>query len=64
MRWALAGYGDLAERRLVPALCSEGRQLVAVWGRRSEQAAAFARRHGLGRAVTDVERLCVGVDAL
>jgi predicted dehydrogenase len=64
MRWALAGYGDLAERRLVSALQSKPRELVAVWGRRPERTSAFARQHGVPNAVTDVERLCVGVDAV
>jgi predicted dehydrogenase len=62
--WGLAGYGDLAERRLAAALQTGDQQLHAVWGRDPERARRFAERHGIPRVARDPEDLCRGVDAV
>lgn len=64
MDWGLAGYGDLAERRLVEALRSPGHVPRIVWGRDPGKASAFARRHGIERSTSDLDELCGGVDAV
>ncbi|MEO6846896.1 MAG: Gfo/Idh/MocA family oxidoreductase [Chthoniobacterales bacterium] len=43
-RWALAGYGDLAEKRVAAALKASG-SLAAVWGRNPDKTTEFANRH-------------------
>jgi predicted dehydrogenase len=64
VNWGLAGYGDLAERRLAAALQSGGQRLLSVWGRNPERARRFAERHGIPRVARDPEDLCRGVDAV
>ena len=50
VRWGLVGAGDIAEKRVAPALGGASRsELAAVSRRRAEQAEAFARRHGARR---------------
>jgi predicted dehydrogenase len=64
MNWGLAGYGDLAERRLAAALRLGGQRLLAVWGRDPARAHSFAERHGIARVARDPEDLCRGVEAV
>ena len=50
VRWGLVGAGDIAERRVAPALVSAERsELAVVSRRRPELAEAFARRFGARR---------------
>ena len=60
----MAGYGDVAERRVIAALVDAGQEVAAVWGRRPERAREFAARHGIGRVALDVNDLCRDVDAV
>jgi predicted dehydrogenase len=50
VRWGLVGAGDIAERRVAPALVAAKRsELVAVSRRQPQLAAAFAQRFGARR---------------
>jgi predicted dehydrogenase len=50
LRWGLVGCGDIANKRVAPALRdSLGSSLLAVARARAELAAEFARRHGAPR---------------
>ena len=50
LRWGLIGCGDIAEKRVAPALReSSGSRLVAVARGRAELAKDFAMRHGAAR---------------
>jgi predicted dehydrogenase len=50
VRWGLIGCGDIAAKRVAPALCdSPGSTLVAVARAHADMAAEFARRHGASR---------------
>lgn len=63
-RWGLAGYGDLAEKRVAAALRQSG-ELVAVWGRNPGRAADFARRHDIARAcATFADMLSADIDGV
>jgi predicted dehydrogenase len=67
VRWGLVGTGDIAERRVAPALASAERsELVAVSRRRPELAEEFARRFGARRWHADWRDLVRddGVDAV
>jgi predicted dehydrogenase len=58
IRWGLIGCGDIAERRVAPALVnSTGSTLLAVARARAQLAADFARRHGGGRWHADWREL-------
>jgi len=58
VRWGLIGCGDIAEKRVARALreCPAS-SLHAVAGRRAEQAADFAARHGAARSYPDWREL-------
>jgi predicted dehydrogenase len=64
MRWALAGYGDLSERRLVEALGDPPGRLACVWGRHGDRARDFATRHQIPRFTESLTELCRDVDAV
>jgi predicted dehydrogenase len=54
VRWGLIGCGDIAEKRVAPALRdSPGSRLVAVARAHAERAAEFAARHGATRSYAD-----------
>ncbi len=54
LRWGLIGCGDIAEKRVAPALrAAPGSALVAVARAQAERAAAFAARHGASRSYGD-----------
>jgi predicted dehydrogenase len=54
VRWGLIGCGDIAEKRVAPALRDVPRsRLVAVARARAELAADFAARHGAARSYSD-----------
>ncbi|GGV04508.1 Gfo/Idh/MocA family protein [Streptomyces spectabilis] len=59
MRWAVAGYGDVVERRVLPALRALGEEPVYLWGRDPDRAARVAARHGV-RACGSDERALLG----
>ncbi|WP_030668031.1 Gfo/Idh/MocA family protein [Streptomyces sp. NRRL B-1347] len=65
MRWAVAGYGDVVERRVLPALRALGEEPVYLWGRDPDRAARVAARHGVRDCGSD-ERALLGdeVDAV
>ncbi|MEW2526804.1 Gfo/Idh/MocA family oxidoreductase [Streptomyces sp. NPDC047071] len=65
MRWAVAGYGDVVERRVLPALRALGEEPVYLWGRDPDRAARVAARHGVRDSGSD-ERGLLGdeVDAV
>jgi predicted dehydrogenase len=62
--WGLAGYGDLARRRLVEALSRPPNRLAAVWGRDPKRAQAFAERFGVPRVADSLKTLAEDVDAI
>lgn len=63
LRWGLIGCGDVTEVKSGPALQqAEGSQLVAVASRRPEQAADWARRHGVPRWHASVDELLAAPD--
>ncbi|MER7347319.1 Gfo/Idh/MocA family oxidoreductase [Streptomyces aurantiacus] len=64
MRWGIAGYGDVVERRVLPALRALGEEPVRLWGRDARRAADVAARHGVPFADSDEEALLRGVDAV
>jgi predicted dehydrogenase len=54
LRWGLVGCGDIANKRVAPALReSPGSTLVAVARARADLAAEFAQRHGASRWYAD-----------
>ncbi|MFH8791475.1 Gfo/Idh/MocA family oxidoreductase [Streptomyces sp. NPDC017941] len=64
MRWAVAGYGDVVERRVLPALWALGQEPVRVWGRDGRRAAHVAARHRVPCGTDDEDSLTRGVDAV
>jgi predicted dehydrogenase len=56
VRWGLIGCGDIAEKRVAPALRATG-TLTAVAASRVERAAEFARRHEVPRVCADWREL-------
>lgn len=64
VRWGLAGYGDLPQRRLVDALNRLPNRLSAIWGRSAVRAAAFAAQFGIPRAAGTLHELMEDVDAV
>ncbi|MEV4871635.1 Gfo/Idh/MocA family protein [Streptomyces syringium] len=64
MRWAVAGYGDVVTRRVLPALGASGEEVAYVWGRDPGRAARTAAAHGAARGGDDTGRLFAGVDAV
>ncbi|WP_405675847.1 Gfo/Idh/MocA family oxidoreductase [Streptomyces sp. NBC_01511] len=64
MRWAVAGYGDIVTRRVLPALRELGEEPVALWGRDAARAALVAGRHGVPSSGDDPRVLFEGTDAV
>jgi predicted dehydrogenase len=67
IRWGLVGAGDIAEKRVAPALANTQRsELVAVSRRQAERAEEFARRFGAPRWYATWEELLRddGIDAV
>nr|WP_247320882.1 Gfo/Idh/MocA family oxidoreductase [Bradyrhizobium sp. 21] len=63
-RWAIAGYGDVVQRRVAPAiLAGENVVLAGIWGRTLARASETAVR--FGTVATDaIAPLCDSIDAL
>lgn len=58
IRWGIIGCGDVSEVKSGPALqYADGSRLVAVMRRTADRAEDYARRHGVPRWYTDVDRL-------
>lgn len=58
IRWGIIGCGNVTEVKSGPAFqYAEGSRLVAVMRRSAEKAEDYARRHGVPRWYTDVDRL-------
>ncbi|MFD9908828.1 Gfo/Idh/MocA family protein [Streptomyces sp. NPDC059063] len=65
MKWGIAGYGDVVERRVLPALRALGEEPAYLWGRDADRAAAVALRHGVPASGSDEGALCGdGIDAV
>ena len=66
LRWGLAGYGDLAGKRVAPALQNAaGSTLAGIWGRDPGKCAAFARKHGIPQAHASFDALLASpIDAV
>ena len=67
IRWGLVGAGDIAEKRVAPALAQgRGSELASVCRRQTDRAEEFARRFGAGRWHTKWEELVndEGIDAV
>jgi predicted dehydrogenase len=67
IRWGLVGCGDIAEKRVAPALReSPGSTLAAVARAQADKAADFAARHGASRSYADWRDLVRddGIDAV
>lgn len=64
MKWAIAGYGDVVVRRVLPALHALGEEPTRLWGRDPLRAARTAKRFGIPSPVSDPRGLLSGVDAL
>ncbi|QIB42567.1 Gfo/Idh/MocA family protein [Streptomyces aureoverticillatus] len=64
MRWAIAGCGDVVQRRVLPALRALGEEPVRLWGRDPLRAAEIAARHGVPQGDSDEAALVRGVDAV
>lgn len=63
MRWGLIGCGDIARRRVVPALSElESCELIAVSRARSELAQAFAQEFGVPKWYADWRELLKDAD--
>ena len=58
MRWGLVGASDIAARALIPAIRAQPKgEVVAVYSRSAGRGAAYAREHGIPRAVTSLDEL-------
>ncbi|QIJ66058.1 Gfo/Idh/MocA family oxidoreductase [Streptomyces sp. JB150] len=64
MRWGIAGYGDVVERRVLPAMRLLGHVPLFVCGRDAGRARASATRWGIPASGTDPRDLLTGVDAV
>ncbi|HEX6352622.1 Gfo/Idh/MocA family oxidoreductase [Actinophytocola sp.] len=64
MRWAVAGYGDVVVRRVLPALREAGEEVVGIWGRDQRRADEVATQHGIPVATTELATLLAKVDAV
>ena len=54
VKWLLLGAGDIAQKRVAPALAAaQHSELVGVCDVRRDQAAALAQKHGAGEVFTD-----------
>lgn len=64
--WGLAGYGDLSERRIAPALQNNSKSsLTGVWGRQFSRTKDFAMRHEIANAYESLDELLnSGIDGL
>lgn len=57
-KWGLAGYGDLAEKRLAAALRDNSTStLTGVWGRQFSKTQDFAARHQIAGTYSSLEEL-------
>jgi len=58
IRWALVGYGSLADKRVAAALQqAQGSALSCVWGRNPDKARDFAARHNIAQAHDSLDAL-------
>ncbi|HEV8630380.1 MAG TPA: Gfo/Idh/MocA family oxidoreductase [Thermoanaerobaculia bacterium] len=63
LRFAVIGAGDFAEVCHLPGLLAHpDAEVVAIFGRRAERAAALANRFGVPEATTDLAALCTRDD--
>jgi predicted dehydrogenase len=64
MRWGIAGYGDVVERRVRPAMRLLGHEPLFLYGRDRQRARACAGRWRIPVSGTDLSQLLTGVDAV
>ena len=57
LRWGLIGASTIAAQHMIGAMRANGGEVVAVMSADADRAKAFAARHGIGRATTDVSAL-------
>jgi predicted dehydrogenase len=63
-RWGIAGYGDVVQRRVAPAVAATNRCVLAgIWGRNIERARATASAYG-AYGTDDLSDLCGRIDVL
>lgn len=54
-RWGLIGASTIAREWMIGAIRATGGEVVSVMSSSAERGAAYAREHGIAKAVTDVE---------
>lgn len=64
VRWGIAGYGDVVQRRVLPALHELSQAAVCLWGRDPARACTIAQRHGIPRSTTDYEAMLEDIEAV
>jgi predicted dehydrogenase len=64
LRWSVAGHGDVVRRRALPAFAQAGQDVVCLWGRDRDRAAAAARALGVPRATADFASALAEADAV
>lgn len=64
MRWAVAGYGDVVVRRVLPAMREAGEEVAAIWGRTRRRVDEVAARFAIPVAATDLAAVLGRVDAV
>lgn len=64
LRWGVAGYGDVVQRRVLPALRALSQPAVCLWGRDPAWAGALAQRHGIPRATADYDIMLADSEAV
>jgi predicted dehydrogenase len=64
LRWGIAGYGDVVQRRVAPAIAAGANAVLAgIWGRNLARAQQAASRFGTV-GTDDLRCLCRNIDAL
>jgi 1,5-anhydro-D-fructose reductase (1,5-anhydro-D-mannitol-forming) len=57
LRWGLIGASTIAAQHMIGAMRANGGEVVAVMSANADRAKAFATKHGVGRATTDLSAL-------
>ncbi|NAZ36232.1 Gfo/Idh/MocA family protein [Rubellimicrobium sp. CFH 75288] len=60
MRWGLIGASTIAAEHMIAAIRSEGGEIACVQGGDADRIGAYAGRHGIPRAETDLDALLKG----
>jgi len=63
--WAIAGYGDVVSRRILPAIKAEAKaKITSIYGRTQDKVDAIAARFNAQLATTNIDEAIYGADAL